>query len=467
MNSRLPLWLLLGSAAVLTQAPAALAQGPATSSSIEIPSNATLSADDIDRMLSPLGDASIDARRAAVSAVVSLGGDATDAIAQKLADFRRKGDEGRSAAIRGLRDRAKEAGFNLVEALLEQSPEPGVVAALKTACLIRTLGHIGTTPAIRQWVLLASDANGAFRVELTRQVKQLGDRAVAALIEGRRAPVPETRVWATTTLEALGKRTPGDAVQTKDNQALGDVLLAYAITHDLDALPVVLSFVNSDRTQVRLAAREATLAYGQDAVWKLRDAYAALTGDQAPEGMAAADLAKKLFGAYDRYRQQDVYALLDQGLAKQRDGNLEGALADFDQVLARQPLIDRRAEMAGAYLTYGEAQQSKDRASALAFLRKALRLDEAGPQSSRARSDIKYLEGEDLLARGIADTEPFEQALALDPQNAGARAELDRLHAQANTSRVSGLRIAAATLVLVLGMAGVIAFGKKRKAAPA
>jgi tetratricopeptide (TPR) repeat protein len=265
----------------------------------------------------------------------------------------------------------------------------------------------------------------------------------------------------------MAKRTPGEAVQVKDNQALADVLGAYAGIKDLDALPVVLSFVSSDRAQVRTAARAATLAYGQDALWKLREAYAALMGDQAPEGISAVDLAKKLFDAYDRFRLQEVYALLAKGLAEQKDDKLTTAIADFDEVLARQPMLDRRAEMVPAYVTYGESLEPTDRAAALATLRKALRLDEAGPQSSHVRSEIAYLEGEDLLAHGIADTEPFEQALALDPQNAHARAELDRLHVETESSRTRGWRLAAAGAVLVLALGGIAVLGGRRKRAAA
>ena len=36
--------------------------------------------------------------------------------------------------------------------------------------------------------------------------------------------------------EAMGKRIPGDAVQTHDNQVLADVLHAYGVIHDLDAV---------------------------------------------------------------------------------------------------------------------------------------------------------------------------------------------------------------------------------------
>ena len=424
-----------------------------------------LSGVELDRMLAPLGHDSVDERRAAATAVESLDSEATAIIGRKLAELRRGTDDGAFSVMRGFRERAsKAATFDLVEALLLAKPDPGTRHALVVACLLRALSHIGTTAAVRQMVLAAADVAGAFRPELTRQMKAMADKAVPALVEARRDPSPETRAWASGLLEAMGKRTPGDAVQTKDNQVVADVLRAYASVKDLDALPVVLSFVNSDRVQVRTAARDATLAYGQDGIWKLREAYAALTGDPAPEGTSAADLAKKLFGAYDRYRLRDVYALVDQGLAAQRDGKTEDAVSAFDNALARQPMLDRRAEMVPAYRSYGESLETKDRIAALSYLRKALRIDEAGPDSSQIRSEIHYLEGEDLLSHGIADTEPFEQALALNPENVRARAELGRIREEGESSRARGWRLVAAGATIVLSLVGILLLGGRRRA---
>ena len=81
------------------------------------------------------------------------------------------------------------------------------------------------------------------------------------------------------------------------------------------------------------------------------------------------------------------------------------------------------------------------------------------------RAEIAALEGEDLVSRGIADTEPFEQALALDPGNARARADLDKLHAQLDASRARGWRMLAAAIVLAAAIAGVIVLGGRRKRA--
>ncbi len=250
--------------------------------------------------------------------------------------------------------------------------------ALVTTALVRALVHAGTTPALRLLIPVASDAAGIMRPELSRQMKALGDRSLPVLLEARRDAAPETRTWAANLLETMGKRMPSDVVQTKDNQVLADVMHAYGATKDLDALPVVLSFVNSHRAPLRAMAREATHAYGQEALWKLREAYSVLTGEQAPEGTPAADLAKKLFDAYDRYRLHDVYALLDKGLGEAQAGQTADAVRDLDEVLARQPMLDRRAEAAPVYAKWGESLEESDRPAALAALRRSLRLDEAG-----------------------------------------------------------------------------------------
>jgi tetratricopeptide (TPR) repeat protein len=448
---------------LLAASPAAWAQSPATSGSVGATAEAGLSSTELDGMLAPLGADGVDDRRGAATAVVSLGAGATPAIAKKLSDLRKTGDGGTYSAVKAARERSGGGSFDLLEALVTQKPEASLTRALTTVCLTRALAHAGTTSAVRQLVLVASDAGGVLRPELGRQLKQLGDRAVAGLIEAHRDPSPETRTWASNLLDGLAKRTPGDAVQTRDNQALSDILRAYANIKDLDALPVVLSFVNSDRVQVRNAARDATLAYGQDALWKLREAYAALSGEPAPDAIAAVDLAKKLFDAYDRFRLHDVYALIDKGLAAQKDGRLKDAVSAFDEALARQPLLDRRADAVSAYVTYGESLQDSDRVAALAYLRKALRLDEIGPSSSHVRSAIATLEGEDLVTRGIADTEPFETALSLDSSNARARADLDRIRAQLQTSNTQTWRLVAAGIVLTLALTGIALIGGGRR----
>lgn len=447
------------------------APSASSAASTASPAPAGMTAAELDRALEPLGDANVDARRAAAKTVVELGTDALGAIATKLADLRKVHGGGIHDVLRALRDQhgaGKGASPpDLVELLLTQAKGDAaqVRATLTTVCLARALVRIATTPAIRQVVLVAAES--AMRPELTRALVQLGERSVAALVEARKDPSNDVRAWAANVLDALGKRLPGDAVQTKDNQVLSDVLRAYGAVKDLDAVPVILSFVSSDRAQVRAAAREALAAYGQDAIWKLREAYAALTGKPAGEAWTAQELAKQLFEAYDKFRLQEVYAMLDEGLAKQKSGQLDEAVAAFDKVLARQPMLDRRAEMVGAYVQYAQNLEERDRPTALAYLRKALRLDESGPRASQIQSAILYLEGEDLLGRGIADADLFRRAVALDPGNTRASAELARLETVAETKQSHLNRWIAAAAVFALAVAGIILFGGRRKPGPA
>src|SRR5580698_7932327 len=77
------------------------------------------------------------------------------------------------------------------------------------------------------FIVFLKEQGGAFRPEISRQLQKLGDRATAALILAAHDPARDVSRWATGELEVLGKKVPGDAVQTKNNDVLADVLEAY------------------------------------------------------------------------------------------------------------------------------------------------------------------------------------------------------------------------------------------------
>jgi hypothetical protein len=424
--------------------------------------------EDLERMLAAIGTGSVDDRRAAAAAVCALGPEAVDPIARKLAGLRRASDDGAASLVRGLHQPSskepKETGPDLLEWLLVQPPGPAQVRGLEVESMLRALAHAATTEATRQLIEAAPDLAGAFRPEIGRLLRALGDRAVPALIESRRDPRPEVRSWGVVLLGSIVKHAPGDALHVADDRLLADILRAYGKVSDMEALPEVLALASSDRIQVRAAARESVMAYGQDAVWRLREAYAVLLGGAAPDGMPAADIARALFDAYDRYRLRDVYEEIDRGVALENQGRAGEAAAVFDDVLAREPLIDRRREMVRAYADLAAARSGSDPTAARAYLRKAVRLDEAGPQAAHLRSELRRLEGEALVAQGLDDTTPFQEALALEPGNRAARADLDRLRAPPPPSRAHDWRLYAAAAILATAIAAITLLGKSRKA---
>jgi hypothetical protein len=78
-------------------------------------------------------------------------------------------------------------------------------------------------------------------------------------------------------------------------------------------------------------------------------------------------------------------------------------------------------------------------------------------------AEVAYLDGKDLLARGISDPEPFKRALSLDPTHERARTELSRIETTIE-ERQSRLRwFAAAAAFVIVAILGLIVFGGRRQ----
>jgi HEAT repeat protein len=137
--------------------------------------------------------------------------------------------------------------------------------------MTRILTAVGTTPAVREMIQLYAHFGDLVRIDLQRQVAKLRDKAVPALIEARQHDAKSVQKWAGKELDVLGRAIPGEAVASNDTQILSDVLRAYGRTRDVDAARVILSFCNSERVQLREAAREAVAAIGEPAIWQIRD----------------------------------------------------------------------------------------------------------------------------------------------------------------------------------------------------
>ena len=326
----------------------------------------------------------------------------------------------------------------------------------------RMLTAIGTTPAVRELINLHSYFGEMLRVDLQRQIMKLRDKAVPALIEARQHDAKIVQRWANKQLDVLGRAIPGEAVASNDTQILADVLRAYGRTRDVDAERVILSFSNSDRLQLREASREAIAAVGEPGIWQLRDQYLSLTGNKAPKEWAWDRLARELFALYDRARLAEVYKLMDDGTAAAGAGKIVEAVENFDKVLARSPLFDRRKEMVKSYFERATQLEEGHREDALSMMRKALRLDPKGELAKKLEAEIAYLEGAISVDRGAPDKTAFQKALTIDPQHAASKQALASLEDKVVERQSQMPRYAAAGGIGLVALIAMILLARRK-----
>lgn len=320
----------------------------------------------------------------------------------------------------------------------------------------RMLVQIGTVDAARELIDVFVRFGEFLRVDTQLQLEKMGDKSVAALIEARRHKAEKIGRWAERQLDTLGKAIASEAVQTEDHQVLADVLRAYGRVRDPDSARIVISFANSERAQVREAARQAVAMMGEVGAWQLRDTYETILGKKPPRDWSWERTARELFAAFDRMRLAQVHQLFDDGTKAHAEGKLDEMRAAFDKVLARSPMFERRAEMASGYLAFAEKYAEEKPAEALSALRRAERIAADDALKKRVQSRLLVLEAESLLERGIADQVLFRRAIELDPENASAREGLARIERGELEKKSQFGRYAAAGAI---GLVALIAIG--------
>jgi hypothetical protein len=325
------------------------------------------------------------------------------------------------------------------------------ILAMQRVCVC-----IGTTPAAREIINVYTYFGDLFRIDVQRQLGRMGERALPALIEAKYHDSRMVRGWAERRLDAMGKVIASEAVRTDDNQVLADVLRAYGRVREVEAVRVIVTYANSDRLQVREAAREAIGQLGEPARWQLRDAYENLTGRKAETGWDWRRTAIELFAAYDRARLAEVYKMAEDGFAAYKKGQLPEAIDAFDKVLARVPMFERRAEMVAAYLQQAQKLYESDPPAALSALRRAELLDPGGPLLKSIQSQQALLEAQELSSRGVVDVTLLQRALELDPSNQRAQVALQRAQHDIETRQAAWRRYAAAIAIGVIALAAMV-----------
>ncbi len=393
-----------------------------------------------------------------------------DELKQLLLKIRKKGrDDARDEqASDGKRGRVKTPDYFQM-AIEHAEPKSKLWCSLVSVLAeSRMLAQIGTVEAVRGLIDVYVRYGEFLRVDTQLQLEALGDRAVPALIETRRHQAEKIQKWSERELDALGKAIPSEAVQMTDLQVLSDVLRAYGRVRDPDAARIVISFSNSERAQVREAARQAIAMLGEVGAWQLRDTYETVVGKKPPRDWNWERTARELFGEFDRLRSAEVSKLYEAGVAAREHGDLEGMRRAFDQVLTRSPDYPKQSELASAYLDYAQKNLQQSPASALAALRRVERLGKGSDSEKTATSLRLTLEAEALADAGIADRTLLARALEADPKNSRAREGLSRFeHGEIkadDSARYYGA--GAIGLVALGGIVVVLLRGRGAKAEP-
>jgi len=384
-----------------------------------------------------------------------------------LEDARKAARKERKAQPKPSKKDDDEGGDWLAIMLGDAHPkDPTWRELVELLALVRVSAGAATTPAIRDLIELRANFGDLLRIDLGRQLDKLKEKAVPALLEATKHDAANVRSFASQKLDQLGKVTPGEAVSTTDPELLADTLRAFGIIREVEAVDVLLSFANHDRKKVRDAAREAITAIGEPGRWRLRDAYQDLIGEKVDKSVPWELLARRIFAIYDKSRVAELWGLFTSGLDAAKTGQPSVAVAAFDKVLARDPMFDRRKEMAPAYFEHAKTLRFEEAEQRLAMLRKAQRLDAQNPDVAKIDAEIAFTEAKVLIKEGRPERYLLKRATELDPSHAEARELLASFEEKASPKTPAALpryTLAGGIGALAVLLIGFVAFFKRRK----
>ncbi|MGC4090160.1 MAG: hypothetical protein QM756_20220 [Polyangiaceae bacterium] len=349
--------------------------------------------------------------------------------------------------------------------MLVQQARPGKKPyqdLVSVIAISRMLCAIGSVEAVRTLLNVYMRFGEFLRISTQRELLRLGDKAVPALLEARRHPAEKIAHWALRQLDTLGRAVPGEAVRATDPQVLADVLRAYGRTRDPDATRIVVSFANSERGVVREAARQSIALFGEVAMWQLKDTYENVVGKKPPRDWSWDRTARELFAEFDRARSAVVADAFAEGRIARAKGDYEAMRKSFDDVMARDPRFEPRAELFGGLPRVRRRVFDEHPAEAEVALLRAARLNSDAAQAPKIESQLLTLRAIDSVRHNVADVTLLERALTLDPHNARAETLLSELrHGKVEGTGERARHVAAGTIGL-LSIAAIIALLRKR-----
>ncbi|HEX6240169.1 MAG TPA: hypothetical protein VFZ61_04730, partial [Polyangiales bacterium] len=361
----------------------------------------------------------------------------------------------------------QDASVDLLKGVLpalRDKRTPALVLASELVALLRALEAQQSPEAADVIVgkLFALDAK-LFRYEAPRSRVRLGPLVIPAAIRFRNHPRSWVRKFSQETLAELHVSEPGRAVQQDDVALLAAILQAYGDTLWFDAMPVVVSYVGDERSEVRGAARRALARFGKNAIWQLRERYLNTTGKEADPNWGHQRLLSELARWFEAPQREAVERELARASQALTRGDFAAAEAALDAALVTAPFGEAAPQLSPLYVRIAGHHEANGRVErALDCLRRALRLDADGKDHSRTLARIKYLEAELRLARGQVDLASYTQAVALDPGLSEAQAVLDELTGKTHERERERQRALALVAAAVLVVAGCLALRGRR-----
>ncbi|HUJ63778.1 MAG TPA: hypothetical protein VLX92_35000 [Kofleriaceae bacterium] len=322
-----------------------------------------------------------------------------------------------------------------------------------------------------------------YRDECGRYLRKMEPYSIPPLLVESQGKDYDRRRYATYQLERLDRQEPGKALAaaTGDEQLTLAILDAFRTTHFREAVHAVWSKVNADSPRVRDAARATWMSYitgpaprpaprkklllpggkltkKEKPLWltyreladnELRKAANELLGEDYPLADPTLDdsdddwhkkktvkvdleeLTKRLFDFYDQQRAKKDADQWAAAKALADKGDLAGATAALDRMLAANPGRPDRTQMVPVYLARAKQLEAKQQwADAAAAYSTAQGLDPTGASAIDALAAHHYALGKALEAQGKDGGPDFRAAIALRPNYAPAKtAEREVEHA--------------------------------------
>ena len=317
------------------------------------------------------------------------------------------------------------------------------------------LTAIGSADAARVVIFIYSRFGEFMRIDCQRQLDEIGERSVAALIDARRHPAPKIAAWAERLLLLGKKLDPHEAVRTDDSLALSEILVALGRTRDPEVTSLLLSFAASDRTLVQHAAREGLVLLGDVGSWQLKDAYQDITGKTPPREWTWKRTARELFTEYDRLKWEEAYALLATAQRALQDHNYRDMMVAYNTILAKVPAFEQQEQLATGYLTAARAWQTDQPEQALDAAFRAEELFKNPQSKAQAEALRRLLEATKLKEEGWIDQTQLARVRKLDPSLLAASQALGAGPSRGATWGKASRYVVAFTIALV-ALAGAL-----------